>query len=146
MSESVDTAARALLARIDKELHREGPSTAAVGGVTKVGNDLELLLRVALSNVLSSTGRSLDEELRRTGLSRGAGTYARLLGEQRPHTSQHPLVRVLTNDLRSGRNSRVRTFIEEVRNRNNHPGPGPTSPKPSMRALAGLLRPIVGRQ
>ncbi len=143
MSDPIEECARALLDRLQRELGRDGPSTATVGGYTKAGNAVELLLKLAAADVLAASGGSLDRELRSQRLAAGAGTYARLLATAQPQASSHPIVRGIIVDVRNARASRVRQFIEKVRNPNTHPGAGPREAKRAMRELAAWLRPLL---
>ncbi|MBN8613198.1 MAG: hypothetical protein J0L92_21580 [Deltaproteobacteria bacterium] len=137
---TIDAHAATLLARLDKEIARAEAGTVAVGGITKVGQDLEALLKVCASTFCRSQGRSLDDELRRLGATRGPGSYAKVLQEVR-RGAGHPVSEAIAADLRMPK-SRIRALIE-VRNANSHVGADPASQKAVLRGAATLLRPFV---
>lgn len=139
---TIDELAGTLLARLEKEIARPDVDTVAVGGLTKVGNDLEALLKAIASSYCRSQGRSLDEDLRRRNLTRGAGSYSKVLEGAGRGSLGHPLAEALAADLRMPK-SRIRALID-VRNANSHGGADdPAAHKASLRAVASLLRPLV---
>lgn len=138
---TIDEQAATLVARLDKEITRAEAGTVAVGGLTKVGNDLEGLLKVIASTYCRSQGRSLDEDLRRRNLTRGAGSYSKVLEGAGRGSLGHPVAEALAADLRMPK-SRVRALID-LRNANSHEGTDPTAQKAILRSVAALLRPLV---
>jgi hypothetical protein len=138
---TIDEHAATLLARLDKEIARAEAGTVALGGVAKVGIDLEALLRVCASAYCRNQGSSLDDQLRRARVTRGAGSYAKVLEDAPRGTLGHVVSDALAADLRLPK-SRIRAAIE-MRNASVHPGSGPTAPKTVFRDVAAILRPLV---
>lgn len=138
---SIDEHAAALLARLDKEIARAEAGTVALGGIAKVGNDLEALLRVCASSYCRSQGTSLDDQLRRARVTRGAGSYAKVLEEAPRGALGNVISEALAADLRLPK-SRIRTAIG-MRNEAVHPGNGPAAPKAVFRDVAAILRPLL---
>lgn len=139
---TIEERATTLVARLDREIARVEAGTIAVGGLTKVGNDLEALLKAAASAYCRGQGSSLDSELRRRGAgASGAGAFARLLKEAPPNALANRVSEVIARDLR-GANSRVSKLVE-LRNANAHDGADLKSAKTTLAAVAALLRPLL---
>lgn len=141
MSAAVFEKGAVLLGRLDREIARAEAGTVAVGGITKVGTDLEALLKLAASAYCKGQGGSLDAEVARRRVARGAGTYARILAESRGALGD-TLSDALARDLRLPR-SRVQALID-LRNANTHEGQPPSAYKQTLTAVASMLRPLVG--
>lgn len=140
---SVDERAAALLARLDREVARAEAGTVAVGGITKAGNDLEALLKAAVSAYYKGQGSSLEAELRRRDLKSGAGTYARLLKDANPAALGNVIAQAIARDVRLPR-SRVLALVD-LRNANAHGSADPKTHKATLAAVASLLRPLLPR-
>jgi hypothetical protein len=138
---TIDEHAATLLARLDKEIARVEAGTVALGGLAKAGNALEALLRLCASTYCRNQGTRLDDQLQRAGVSRGAGSYAKVLEQAPRGTLGHVVSEALAGDLRLPR-SRIRAAID-MRNAAAHPGSGPTAPKAVFRDVAAILRPLV---
>ena len=140
MTQAVLDKAAALLARLEREIARAEAGTVAVGGITKVGTDLEALLKLAASAYCKGQGSSLDAEIARRRVTRGAGTYARVLADARGSLGD-VVSDALARDLRLPR-SRVQALID-LRNANTHEAQPPTAYKHTLSAVASLLRPLL---
>jgi hypothetical protein len=140
MTDVIREKASVLLARLDREIARADASTVAIGGITKVGTDLEALLRVAASACCKSQGSTLDAEVTRRKLVRGAGTYARVLSDARGGLDS--IGEALARDLRLPK-SRVQSLVD-LRNANSHSSELPATYKQTLTAVAAMLRPLVG--
>lgn len=113
---------QALVIRLRKEVARGDFGTAAVGGIAKVGAATEALVELATRQSCAARGLSLDTEIARGRLSKGLGTYLRLLKEQgRPggQDADRKIGDMLMRDLRR-RHSNL-WALSRLRNDTVHP-------------------------
>lgn len=146
MSE-LDTAARALIERLEREVARaDAPRTTRVGGYNLAGTELERLLRVAASLACRATGTTLERELARAGVTKGAGSYLRVLIAAGAHDSSEPLVRAIAIDGRVKTTSRLQRLVD-LRNEAAHQPDrvDDVVAKRVMRTVLDWLRPHVPR-
>lgn len=110
--------------RLMKEANRPGVSTANIGGLTKMGHELELLLRVAASIAMQSRGRNLETEIAKNRKARGAGTYLHILRDvDNPRQLPDLFLIELARDARRGQQSQLAQLVD-IRNQNSHPMKG----------------------
>jgi hypothetical protein len=141
---TIEELAGHLLARLEKEIARAEAGTVAVGGLTKVGTDLEALLKACAAGYAKGQGSSLDAELRKIGATRGAGSYARVLKDARRGALGSTVAESIASDLRAAR-SRVQAVID-LRNDNAHGNislDAAAGHKVALASLAALLRPLA---
>lgn len=122
---SLKSQLESVLDRVDREITRdEEASTARVGGLTKLGNELEMLLKLAAGQAVQQEGSSLSQEIpRRFGKeARGSlGRYAEILRRMRSADMGDPVLRQIVVDLHQNKASSVLGRLVELRNKNNHP-------------------------
>lgn len=111
----------ALAARLEREEARpQTYGTAGFGGVVKVGNEVEKVLRLAASLSVQAHGDDLAEIIRRQKLTRGPGTYLRIFEDRVKGTPpRDPILNEFARDLRGGKQSRLRRLVD-LRNETHH--------------------------
>ena len=108
-------------ARVSKELVREGADTEMIGGLTKLGNETERLLKCTAEMVCSE--HNVDLVTQSAGRSAGSGTYARVvrdLTRLKPPKGDALLAKIV-KDLRLPRDQSALGRLIDLRNSNNHP-------------------------
>lgn len=141
-SDEIRASAVAFLVRLDKEVQRVAlDPTHARGGVLGVGHALEAFLRVCLRHVIETAGTTVFKELKRRGVSPGAGTYARALRDADPQRIPDPLVRGVVRELQLPRSRLLR--LVGLRNDNAHEPIDASAAKPLLVSTADWLRPLV---
>jgi hypothetical protein len=129
-------AGRNLLARLEKELVRAEAGTVATGGITKAGNDLEVLLRAIVV--------ALDLPVGPGGVPRGPGSYLVVINQNRTSPSGDPFVDDVVREARKHRN-RLEA-MKDIRNANDHPGTvNLRDAKNAMSSLSMWLRGLLER-
>lgn len=109
-------------ARLRKEIARAGTDTELVGGLTKLGNEFEGLLKCAADLVCQNRKVSLTRQM--SGRSSGSGTYARVIGDLVRTGAQitaPPLLGRIVADIKKPRSQSALYKLIEIRNSNNHP-------------------------
>ncbi len=132
-----------LAARIEKEIGRYGgaPSTVRVGGLTKVGKQLELVLQASFVGLCEVQG--VDPEKHLTSCTEARSLRRATLGQlvlatqQLPRTGRETLPALL-RDLRSRRGSAIRAFIEMRNSAVVHNGAEEPAPDIALHTLRGL--------
>jgi hypothetical protein len=130
-----DEALTRLLARLEKELARQDVGTAAVGGMTKLGACLEVLLRRCFRKACELHGVEPAQIL---GQARGSGDYLRALSELGQPRGGDALLNAVIADAagyprRLGKLTRLRNFV-------THEGAIPPEAKRLLRDVHGWLQ------
>lgn len=128
-------------ARLRKEIARQGNDTELVGGLTKLGNELERLLRCAAELVCQLRNVSIVEQT--TGYPPGSGTYAKVIrdlsGTGLPIAAP-PLLRRIVAELHKPRARSALCQLIEIRNSNNHPTTQPLDRRVIVRIMQDANR------
>ena len=113
-------------ARISKEIAREGADTEMIGGLTKLGNETERMLKCVAEIICNDCNVDLASEI--AGRSAGSGTYAKIIrdrGRSRPLKGDNSLLARIIKDLRMPRDQSALGRLIDLRNSNNHPSTQP---------------------
>lgn len=128
-------------ARLRKEIARQGNDTELVGGLTKLGNELERLLRCGAELVCQIRNVSIDQQV--AGHSPGAGTYAKVirdLSRTGSPIAAPPLLRRIVAELNKPRARSALCQLIDIRNSNNHPTTQPLDRRVIVRIMQDVNR------
>jgi len=132
-------------ARISKEVAREGADTEMIGGLTKLGNETERMLKFVAEIICNDCNVNLASEI--GGRSAGSGAYAKIIRDQtrsRPSKGDGSLLEKIIKDLRRPRAQSALGRLIDLRNNNNHPSTQPADRPTVINILQAVGQLLAG--
>lgn len=132
-------------ARISKEVAREGTDTELIGGLTKLGNETERMLKCIAEIICSDCNVALVSEI--AGRPAGSGTYAKVIRDRtksRRLRGDGSLMERIIKDLRLPRARSALGRLIDLRNSNNHPATQPMDRPTVVKILQAVDHLLAG--